>query len=394
MRIAHFGPPCAPDGANGVSQAIHDLSRTQAGMGDDVAVFGVSEGTWVPIEGVPTRVCSPASDPIRVPAPLLDELRRWKPDVVHVHSVYVPAHVTLTHRLRSWRVPYVVTPHGGLSPYVMRRRTLLKWPYKHLCQLPLLNRAAFVHALADQADIRAYGVRRPVVVVPMGIDAGSIPGDPRPGAIVRRFPAADGKRRFLFLGRLDPLQKGLDLLIRAFHRALATTRGLVLVLVGPDRRGAERELRGLADRLGVEGDVLFWGPAFGREKYELIHDADVFVHSSRWEGQIPYALMEALACGKPCLVSRAADPTGLVEAYGAGERVEPAVDRIAEALVRFARADCRTLAERGRGGRLLVAREFTWRRTAETLRAAYLRYATRPAHELATGTARDTVPRT
>lgn len=377
MRIAHFGFPGTADEANGVHRAIHGLSVTQVAMGDDVAVFGVSARLPAPIDGVTIRVYPPERVPFRVPRALLDDLRGWEPDVVHLHSVYVPAHVALVAHLRAWGVPYVVTPHGGLSPHVMRRRTYLKWPYRLLCQLPILNGAAFVHAVADDDHIRAYGVTVPIVVAPNGLYLESIPRDLRQDAIASRFPAVAGRKCFVFVGRLDPFYKGLDLLLEAFARALEREREIVLVLVGPDHGSGGRFLRRLAVRLGVEDRALFWGPAYGREKYEVVCSADVFVHPSRSEGGFPSAVMEALACGRPCLVTRAVDRMGLIPAYDAGCSVEPTVSSIEDALLRFASESRRTLDEQGRRGQWLVAQELTWRPTAETLHAAYARYAGR-----------------
>ena len=58
---------------------------------------------------------------------------------------------------------------------------------------------------------------------------------------------------FMFIGRLDSWQKGLDLLVEAFaHARLAEA---ALVLVGPDHRGSRRELAALAERLGIMSQV-------------------------------------------------------------------------------------------------------------------------------------------
>ena len=61
----------------------------------------------------------------------------------------------------------------------------------------------------------------------------------------------------MFIGRLDPWQKGLDLLVEAF--AHAGLREAALVLVGPDCRGSRHALATLAERLGISSHVVFIG---------------------------------------------------------------------------------------------------------------------------------------
>lgn len=372
MRIAHFlVGGCHPDGAIGVSKTVYYLTRALAAAGHEVALFSLAAGPPAQIDGVVARAYPPKRFPFGVSEALLTDLHAWHPDVVHLHSAYVPPNITLGRHLRRWGVPYVVTPHGALAPPVTWRRPYLKWPYRLLFERLLLDRATFVHAVSDSDDIRRYGVTAPIVVAPNAIDLDGLPRDLDPDALRRRWPMVTGKRVFLFVGRLDPLLKGLDILLAAFARALASSRRIALVLAGPDWRGGERRLRDLARRLGVEREVLFLGPVYGREKFDLLASGDVFVHTSRSEAGLPFAVLEALACARPCLVSRRADPLGLVAAYRAGVVVEPEVDQVATSLVHLAAVPAEQLAEQGRRARHLVERELSWRKTCDILDAAY-----------------------
>ena len=137
----------------------------------------------------------------------------------------------------------------------------------------------------------------------------------------------------MFIGRLDAWQKGLDLLIEAFAQAGLREAGLVLV--GPDYRGSRRELERLANRLGISSQLVFIGPAFGEDRANLFAAADVFVHPSRWEG-LSLSVLAAAAAGKPCLITRDADPFGELERAQAAIFVETNVSSIAEGLRRAA----------------------------------------------------------
>jgi glycosyltransferase involved in cell wall biosynthesis len=380
MRIAHFVVGrCNPDGSNGVDKSVVHLAMAQAGLGHDLSIFGLSAKPAIPIPGVDARTYPPASTPpARIELPsrrLWRDLLAWQPDVVHIHSLYIPANAVVARGLRHHRIPYVITPHGAASEYVMRRRPQLKRAYRALVERPTLNRAAFVHAIADQQAIREYGVLSPVVIAPNGIDTDSAPGCLDQRACRAGTVLADGSRVALFLGRLDHVRKGLDLLVEALAEVAPREADLSVVLVGPDHGTSRRFLADLAARRGVSSRLVFWGPAFGPEKFRLLGAADFVVHPARSEAGVPASVLEAMAVGRPCLVSRPADPDGVIAGHDAGLVVEPTVPALAGGLARMARASPQALARQGARAANLAREEFSWPRTAGAIVEGYARYA-------------------
>jgi glycosyltransferase involved in cell wall biosynthesis len=374
MRIAHFlHGRCNPESANGVEKTVYYLSRAQAERGHSVAVVSISEKPALPIDGVEVRTYAPGWQPFAIRDRLVADLRAWNPTAVHLHSGYVPANISLAKELRRSGIPYAVTPNGVLASALLWRKPHLKFPYKYLFEQPFLNRAAFVHAVGDSAEIRKYGVRVPIVFAPNGFDFASIPSDLSSASIVQRWPEATGRRIALFLGRLNVKQKGLDLLLRAFQRAAVRSPDVVLVLVGPDCNGGLKVLKKLAARLGIDHRVFFWGPSVGKDKFDLFTSADVVVYPSRWEG-FPFSLIEALAVGRPCLVTQAADPLGLVMRSGSGRIVDLNISTIGEAISEFTALSRSELMERGVKGRTLVEQELDWSGIAQTIEHGYRCY--------------------
>lgn len=99
------------------------------------------------------------------------------------------------------------------------------------------------------------------------------------------------ERILLGMGRLS-VEKGFDLLIRAFARAELHRAGWSLILLG---EGSERvTLTALAAELGVGENVLM--PGIQTNPAEWLQHADIFALSSRYEG-FPNALLEAMQCG-------------------------------------------------------------------------------------------------
>ena len=388
VRIAHFTlGRCSPESANGVDKAVYHLARSQAALGHDVAVFSLTEKAPVPIPGVTVSTCAPLRLPLRflpdryydllvtrapwnVPRQLVEQITAWHPDVLHLHFVHIPPNVFLARRL-SPTIPYCVTIHGGLSPVAQKRNRLTKRVFRALFERQYLQRAAFLHAISelDVQGLGFYGVTNTTILAPNGIEVDAIVSptvDMVPDEVKDRI---NGRRIFLFLGRLDPEQKGLDLLLKAF--AACRPLDAALVLVGPNWRGAQRHLETLARSLGIADAVIFTGPAFGQRKIDLLRATHVFVHPSRWEAGVPFSVLEAAALARPCLLSTAADPAGILGRNGAAVCVEPTIEAIAEGLSQLSATSSDALRELGVRARELVMREFSWSRTAGVLIDAY-----------------------
>lgn len=149
-------------------------------------------------------------------------------------------------------------------------------------------------------------------------------------------PSAKTQRRtILAVGRLDH-QKGYDVLLEAFARfrqaTPETTKWRLVVLgEGTLREELLRQCRGCE----LEGFVDWEG--YVSDPYPYYQAADIFALASRYEGS-PNALLEAMSCGVPAIVTDASSgPLELIE-DGVGGLVVPAEDpaALATALARLA----------------------------------------------------------
>src|SRR5690348_14226774 len=251
-RIAHFAlGRTNPEAADGMDKTVYHLTRTQAALGQPVRLFSITNKPAIPIPGVQVSaypsMMPPAilpterlrdllvwRSPLNLPARLMADLVAWRPDVLHLHGVHIPQHFRLARCARRHQIPYCVTVHGMLAPGAESRRPTLKRIVAAF-QRPFLDRASFVHALTEgeAEDVHGYGIRTPIVVASNGIDPAFL--SPPVSA-----PLVDGDVDFLFLGRLDPDQKGLDALLEGFAGSGLTQA--ILHLAGPDWRGGQRTL--------------------------------------------------------------------------------------------------------------------------------------------------------
>ena len=231
-------------------------------------------------------------------------------DVAHLHSVFTPPNALLARRLR---VPYVVSPHGGYAPASLARNARRKAVYGYLLERPMLRRAALRVALTEveARDLGAFGAGEPVAVIPNGV--GPAPRNLDGIAFRRELGLGPEDRLLLFVGRLDILHKGLDVLLDGVAEAPPWR----LAMVGPDARGGHAWLLGRAEALGVLSRLTVVGPRQGRALHEAFAAADCFALTSRWEG-LPISLLEALTHGIPAVVSPMVDRLVGVVAARAG----------------------------------------------------------------------------
>jgi glycosyltransferase involved in cell wall biosynthesis len=125
--------------------------------------------------------------------------------------------------------------------------------------------------------------------------------------------AEKSEATFSYLGRLV-MEKGVHLLIRAFARLVENDRkknvesAATLKIIGT---GAEEPyLRGLAEELGVSGQIRWVGCKTGTDLVEEIRHSGIFVLPSMNAEPQGIVVLEMMAAGKPLIVT---GPSGLSE---------------------------------------------------------------------------------
>ena len=96
----------------------------------------------------------------------------------------------------------------------------------------------------------------------------------------------------------------------------------------------------------------------------------MFVHPSRVEG-IPYAVLEALAYGRPVLLTRSTNLSEMVASHNAGWVVEPTPEGVAQAFHRIAATTPEELQAMGESALALVRSKFQSDPIARRLASVY-----------------------
>ncbi len=209
----------------------------------------------------------------------------------------------------------------------LMQRTRIKHRIAKKVWLAALRQADAIVCQSDamQTDLQSVGIRAPMRVIGNPVDVAAAQH-----AASARVATVAGSPSLVAVGRLAA-QKGHDLLLRAIAIVRATHPSIHVTIVGdgPDRAALEELARGL----GIAPNVTFAG--FVAEPLPLVKVADLFVLCSRYEG-FPNAVLEALAIGKPVVVTDCPGANAKIVTGGFNGEISPTIDErsFADALVR------------------------------------------------------------
>jgi glycosyltransferase involved in cell wall biosynthesis len=290
-------------------------------------------------------------------------------EVVHIHGLWQVQTRRGAPAARSARVPYVVAAHGMAEPWALRHKRLKKQVYLAFVEANNLRRAACLHALSrpEIGHLRAIAPKTPVCYVPNGVDLDPFDGLPERSVLEDEHPELKGKLVLLFFGRVH-VKKGLDLLAGALSETARDHPDLHLLVAGNDD-GAWEPFRARLIELGMHGRTTYLGHVAGERARRVWAAADAFILPSYSEG-FSMAILEALACRLPCLITTACHFPELASC-GGGIVVTPDAGGVTRGLRDLLDRSPAELAELGQNGRRLVEEHYTWDRQGARLAAVY-----------------------
>jgi glycosyltransferase involved in cell wall biosynthesis len=254
------------------------------------------------------------------------QFRRWlktqTPDVLHTH---------LPHAAWIARVSRFLAPVRVLVDTVHTTRTgsrLQRAVYRVTDSLS--NRVTAVSRAVAEASTSA-GIARTgqMLVLPNGIDVEACRPDPAVRARVRSELGLTTEFLWCAVGRLEPV-KDYPTLLQAIAGLPEHAR---MVIAGGGWQ--ESQLRSLASDLGLAHRVRFLG--FQQDVRPWIQAADAMVLSSLWEG-LPMSLLEAGACGLPCVATDVPGTNEIVIEGQTGFMAKPgSLDSLHGAMLRLMR---------------------------------------------------------
>lgn len=389
----------------GVSQFVVHTARAQQALGHDVTI-------------ITTMTCGFPVDDLKV---VLTEnpkkaLEAWRMNcqkkqggkeasqsapssngmhfIVHIHSLWTPYSHQACTCCRHNRIPYIYSPHGGLTRWAMHFHWWKKYPAWWLYQRRDLKYASAFHVTTQEEgkDVRRLGFNQPVAIAPLGVETGQCTN-------------VGKSKDVLFVGRIHPT-KNLDGLLHAWQMVKSdkTFSEARLIIAGSDDFNLQVELVQFARELGlntvdfsrelefgkkqIQGggevpiatferklaeykdvDVVFTGPVYSSAKDWMYARAYVSVlpsHSENFGGVV----IESLAQGTPVIASKGTPWKALAE-NGCGWWVDDNVEAIRESLLECLSMDDDFYAKMSANAHDYVSKNYLWDTSAKALLDAY-----------------------
>ena len=314
MRIIHVSSYKA-EFFNGIKSVLVELVPAQRALGNEVWVLNHEQNTQPVIEGE-RYVTS-----IRDFASIVDCI---KPDFVLFHSLYGLKDVLFSYYLRFKNITYIVEPHGGTSKENAKKNALKKKIANFIYAKNFIRHAAGLVYLneKEKSECVFTNIRCNAAVIPNGTHLHHSVG---------KIKSADAVR-FIFLARIDIIQKGLDLLFPAIEKLnnMVAKDKVEFHFYGKARNP---QWGRMFDEFIASSDsnVFFHGAAIGCDKEKAFEKSDIFILTSRYEG-MPMAVLEALSFGLPCIVTPQTNMSELITENNAGWVTTTDIQCIADTL--------------------------------------------------------------
>ncbi len=333
--------------------------------GVEVSIFAPSKNPKEVIipEGVDVRVFPESifariwrNHSFQLPRALRKEVGRF--DIVHIHELWHHSHFAAYRVAKSLAIPFVVSIHGALEPWGLNFKKCKKKIYSSLIQRRILREASALHAITSREveSIKNFKINNKIVVIENGIDLREFQTLPPKQQLAEYFPELRNKEIILFLGRLH-INKGLDILIRAFGRIIEKRPEARLLLVGPDENGYKKQIVRLIHAENIAEKVIFTGLLVGEKKRSALSGADLFVLPSYSEG-FSISILEAMAAGLPVVITKSCNFPE-VEKQNAGIVINPDVGELAEAMYKLL-ANIEIRRKMGENGKKLIMEKYNW----------------------------------
>lgn len=307
----------------GTSQGIRNSipALTKMGVQNEVASLDYPNATFLTTDSFQTHALGPAKGPWGYGSKLMPwletNLNRF--DLVVVHGLWqyygYVAHKAITAHKRkgSDNIKLFVMPHGMLDPYFQKApgrklKAVRNWFYWKFIERNLINNCDGLLFTCEAELLLARKTFRPYrpkseFNVGFGIETPPVEQKAMQDAFYDKCEGLPRYRPYLlFLSRIHE-KKGVDLLIEAYSK-LYEVDFPNLVIAGPGLEGEYgRKIQNmLADNGHIKDAVFFPGMLTGKAKWGAFYGCEAFLLPSHQEN-FGIAVVEALACGKPVLIS-------------------------------------------------------------------------------------------
>ena len=231
---------------------------------------------------------------------LIRECRKMNAQIIHAHWV-LPNGFIAAIASKILGIPFIISLHGSdifMADKNFLFRAIARWTFKQ---------SSYVTACSQELYERAKRINKEINIelIPWGADPQKFKPLENREEIRRKYDWASDEIIISTLGRMV-YKKGFSQLLDIAPDLINSNPKIQFVIGGSGP--LENELKEKADKLGLSKTVSFPGPIPWNEVPEFLGASDIFVLPSQRDEAgnldgLPTVLLEAMACGLPCIAS-------------------------------------------------------------------------------------------
>jgi glycosyltransferase involved in cell wall biosynthesis len=286
-------------------------------------------------------------------------------EIIHLHYPFFGGseYVYLSSLLRGQ--PYFLTYHMDVYGSSVLKKMLIG-VYEPLFMKKIIKKAAIIGALSFE-HLRSSKAAslvdwERVVEMPNGVDIDRFRPREKDPHLVERY-GLENKVVVLFVGNFQPF-KGLPVLIDAISK-IRDERIVALVVGGGY---GEKQYKGMVREKGLRDRIIFAGPQSPDQNLPLFYNlGDFLVLPSTHSESFGLVVLEAMASGKPAIVSALPGPSRLIEQGRDGLTVRVGDSEDLKNKIEYLASEREICREMGESGRQKVLANYSWEKIGKRL---------------------------
>lgn len=168
---------------------------------------------------------------------------------------------------------------------------------------------------------------------------------------------------FLYLGRIDTVEKGLDTLIKSINDLVKEKIFIKLIIAGSGELSESIKLKKLINDYKLSDQISLIGYVQGKNKIQILKNAFCLVIPSRNE-ILPLCVLEAFSYGKPVIASNVGGLTELIKNSQGGQLVSPGNHKELSNRIKYLYQNRKIAEKIGNNGYVFV-RNYTWNKISK-----------------------------
>lgn len=310
MRVGIFTDAYYPY-LNGVATSIQVLEKELRNLGHEVYIFTSSNKSIKEkneyvyrLPSIPIAFYKPYRLSIFCPPRVISRIKKMKLDIIHTQTEFS---LGILGKIISkiFKIPMVHTYHTMYEKYVhyvANGHLITVKMAKRLSRI-FCNRADVIIAPTKKTllALKAYGVKKPIEVIPTGIDLDQFKKEIDEKIITdlkNKYKISNNDYIVLYVGRVAK-EKNIEVLINQMPNILNKISNAKLLIVGGGP--VLEDLKKLVDTMNLNNNIIFTG-AIPHEDINIYYKlGNVFVITSNTETQ-GLTYLEAIVSGVPVIV--------------------------------------------------------------------------------------------